>query len=90
MTQETANLLMKKEEKKAYEDPTAETALKSIQLPVLYLCIPYRGSMKRYIRELRYWIAKAEEDGYLPVSPLMWCPRSSNVKIRRSLSSRKP
>ena len=65
---------MKKEVKKRYETKAPEAAVNGTELPMLFLAIPYHGNKLDYIRELRYWIAKAEDEGYIPVSPLIWGP----------------
>ena len=65
---------MKKEVKKRHEEKTPQAAVNGTELPMLFLAIPYRGNKPGYVRELRYWIAKAEDEGYIPVSPLIWGP----------------
>ena len=65
---------MKKEVKKRYETKAPEAAVNGTELPMLFLAIPYHGNKLDYVRELRYWIARAEDEGYIPVSPLIWGP----------------
>ncbi len=65
---------MKKEVKKRYETKAPEAAVNVNELPMLFLAIPYHGDKLNYVLELRYWIAKAEDEGYIPVPPLIWGP----------------
>lgn len=65
---------MKKEVKNRHETKTTNAAINPTEMPMVFLAVPYHGDMVRYIRELHYWIAKAEDEGYIPVSPLIWGP----------------
>ena len=75
MKEMTAQHFRKKEEKSAYEDPTADTVLNLIPLPLLYLCIPYHGDLDQYYRETLRWYSMAEDEGFIPISPLFCIPQ---------------
>ncbi len=65
---------MKKEVKNRHETKATKASINPTEMPMVFLAVPYHGDMVRYIRELHYWISKAEDEGYLPVSPLIWGP----------------
>ena len=75
MNPKTASQFQKRDSGRAYADPTAQAVLDQIPPSMLYLCTPLRGDFWQSFQEMMTWYKKAEDDGYLPVSPLLCIPQ---------------
>lgn len=75
-----------------YRDPTAYAALtnvsrKSAVLPLVYICSPYRGDVKKNTDNARQYCRFAYDDGAVPLAPHLLFPQfmdDSNRQERRA------
>ncbi|NLK53201.1 MAG: DUF4406 domain-containing protein [Syntrophomonadaceae bacterium] len=60
-----------------YPDPTPYEALKAVRVyhPIVYICSPFAGDIKRNIERARGYCRLAVSQGYIPLAPHLHYPQ---------------